>query len=163
MKVGKGTVKKYSREYSRTLKNGEKKTYRTEQIQITIPKGEDIFEDREEVLIIPGSEIEEFEKLTSGVSPKPEGDYDSLKKSYDKIVKKYDTLKQENLNTKTAYAELYEVNENLLKDYEDLRNEYNDVVDRFNDLAEDFDNIRYSKSRDELLANRIKEFMLKRI
>ena len=34
MKVGKGIVKKYSREYHRTLKNGERKKYTTEQIQI---------------------------------------------------------------------------------------------------------------------------------
>ncbi len=30
MKVGKGIVKKYSREYHRTLKNGERKKYTTE-------------------------------------------------------------------------------------------------------------------------------------
>ena len=29
MKTGKGVVKKYSREYHRTLKNGEKKKYTT--------------------------------------------------------------------------------------------------------------------------------------
>lgn len=34
MKTGKGVVKKYSREYNRTLKNGEKKKYTTKQIQI---------------------------------------------------------------------------------------------------------------------------------
>ncbi|MEE1336733.1 phosphoserine phosphatase [Methanobrevibacter sp.] len=61
MKVGKGIVKKYSREYNRTLKNGERKKYTTEQIQITVPKNEDIYENKEEVLIIPNSEIEEFE------------------------------------------------------------------------------------------------------
>ena len=60
MKYGKGIVKKYSREYNRTLKNGERKKYTTEQIQITVPKNEDIYENKEEVLIIPNSEIEEF-------------------------------------------------------------------------------------------------------
>ena len=48
MKTGKGVVKKYSREYNRTLKNGEKKKYTTKQIQITIPKHDDIYEDKEE-------------------------------------------------------------------------------------------------------------------
>jgi len=38
MKFGNGIVKKYSREYNRTLKNGERKKYTTEQIQITVPK-----------------------------------------------------------------------------------------------------------------------------
>ena len=60
MKVGKGIVKKYSREYHRTLKNGERKKYTTEQIQITVPKNEDIYNNQEEVLIIPESEIETF-------------------------------------------------------------------------------------------------------
>ena len=45
MRVGKGIVKKYFREYNRTLKNGEKKKYTTEQIQITVPKTEDIYEN----------------------------------------------------------------------------------------------------------------------
>ena len=60
MRYGNGIVKKYSREYNRTLKNGERKKYTAEQIQITVPKNEDIYENKEEVLIIPNSEIEEF-------------------------------------------------------------------------------------------------------
>lgn len=60
MKLGKGIVKKYSREYHRTLKNGERKKYTTEQIQITVPKNEDIYNNQEEVLIIPQSEIKNF-------------------------------------------------------------------------------------------------------
>lgn len=63
MKIGHGVVKKYSREYHRTLKTGEKKKYTTEQIQITVPKNEDIYSNKEEVLIIPQSEIEEFNNL----------------------------------------------------------------------------------------------------
>ena len=63
MKIGHGTVKKYSREYHRTLKTGEKKKYTTEQIQITVPKNEDIYSNKEEVLIIPQSEIETFNNL----------------------------------------------------------------------------------------------------
>ena len=55
MNPRKGIVKKYSREYNRTLKNGEKKKYKTEQIQITVPKNEDIYTNKEEVLIIPSS------------------------------------------------------------------------------------------------------------
>ena len=63
MKIGHGTVKKYSREYHRTLKTGEKKKYTTEQIQITVPKNEDIYSNKEEVLIIPQSEIDAFNNL----------------------------------------------------------------------------------------------------
>ena len=63
MKIGHGVVKKYSREYHRTLKTGEKKKYTTEQIQITVPKNEDIYSNKEEVLIIPQDEIEAFYNL----------------------------------------------------------------------------------------------------
>ncbi len=48
----KGVVKKYYREYNRTLKDGTKKTYKTEQVQVTIPKNDNIFEDKEEVYIL---------------------------------------------------------------------------------------------------------------
>ena len=47
MKLGKGTVKKYTRKYTRTLKNGTKKKYKTEQIQITVSKQDDIYENGE--------------------------------------------------------------------------------------------------------------------
>ena len=63
MKVGNGIVKKYSREYNRTLKDGTKKKYITEQIQITVPKNKDIYENGEKVLIIPQCEIENFYDL----------------------------------------------------------------------------------------------------
>jgi chromosome segregation ATPase len=282
MKFGNGIVKKYSREYNRTLKNGERKKYTTEQIQITVPKNEDIYENKEAVLIIPNSEIEEFQNMekeleslrvanylhveevkelemqirenfnpnTSGyereigelkaqleskskalntmeekyetlhqdnidtlkkenenikdkhsklivenenlktkfVNIKTENEnlktkYSSIKEenknlkskyshlkeesqsiheSYNTVSTKYDRLKQENLNTKTSYAEIFEINEDLEKDYESLRLEYNDLVDKYNDLSEKLYNIKSSKVHDELLANKVREFMLNR-
>ena len=280
MKVGKGIVKKYSREYHRTLKNGERKKYTTEQIQITVPKNEDIYNNQEEVLIIPQSEIETFksreeeseslkianylyvqevkelrdqlenninpstleyekeiEELKAEIAAKNEvineiedqyntlnkNNIDSLKKenetirdkhskliienenlktkfvnmktenenlktkyssikeenknlktkcsnlreehqsiksSYDQITSKYDQLKHENLCTKTSYAEIYELNEDLEKDYDSLRLEYNDLVDKFNDLQEEIYNIKSTRSHDEYIANKVKEFIL---
>lgn len=280
MKVGKGIVKKYSREYHRTLKNGERKKYTTEQIQITVPKNEDIYNNQEEVLIIPQSEIETFksreeeseslkianylyvqevkelrnqlenninpstleyekeiEELKTEIAAKNEvineiedqyntlnrNNIDSLKKenesirdkhskliienenlktkfvnmktenenlktkyssikeenknlktkcstlreehqsiksSYDQITSKYDQLKHENLSTKTSYAEIYELNEDLEKDYDSLRLEYNDLVDKFNDLQEEIYNIKSTRSHDEYIANKVKEFIL---
>lgn len=282
MRVGNGIVKKYSREYNRTLKNGQKKKYTTEQIQITVPKNEDIYENKEEVLIIPNSEIEEFKgreeeidalkianyiyveevrklerqleensgasaleyekeieelktklsqqdqvlvdmeekynamhessinslkeenetirdkhsKLivenenlkTKFVSIKTENEnlktkyssikeenknlktkcttlkdeHASIRESYNQVSAKYDHLKQENLNTKTSYAEIYEINEGLEKDYDSLLGEYNDLVDKFNDLQEELFNIKTHQSRDDYIANRVKEFMLSR-
>ena len=280
MKVGKGIVKKYSREYHRTLKNGERKKYTTEQIQITVPKNEDIYNNQEEVLIIPQSEIETFksreeeseslkianylyvqevkelrdqlenninpstleyekeiEELKAEIAAKKEvineiedqyntlnkNNIDSLKKenetirdkhskliienenlktkfvnmktenenlktkyssikeenknlktkcsslreehqsiksSYDQITSKYDQLIHENLSTKTSYAEIYELNEDLEKDYDSLRLEYNDLVDKFNDLQEEIYNIKSTRSHDEYIANKGKEFIL---
>jgi len=55
-------VKKYSREYGRTLKNGKKRKYQTEQVQITIPKEDNIFEDDETVFIIPSKYIKDIER-----------------------------------------------------------------------------------------------------
>ena len=281
MKIGRGIVKKYSREYHRTLKNGERKKYITEQIQITVPKNEDIYNNQEEVLIIPQSEIEAFknmekesealkianylytrevnelkELLEKNINPSTleyekqiealklelaeksnalneiEGKYsslhednlDSLKKenenirdkhskliienenlktkfvniktenenlktkyssikeenknlktkcstlkeehqnikdSYAQITNKYDQLKHENLTTRTSYAEIYELNEDLEKDYDSLRLEYNDLVDKYNDLQEEIYNIKSTKSHDEFIANKVKEFILK--
>jgi chromosome segregation ATPase len=281
MKVGKGIVKKYSREYNRTLKNGERKKYTTEQIQITVPKNEDIYQNQEEVLIIPHGEIENFKNIeeenqvlkianylhveevkelkmqleensnpsnlefqteienlkaelaqrndelfemeskfnslhednindlkhennlirdkhskliienenlkTKFVNIKTENEnlktkyssikeenknlknkcsalkdeHSSMKESYNQVSSKYDQLKQENLNTKTSYAEMYELNEGLEKDYDSLRLEYNDLVDKYNALEEELYNIKNSKSRDEFIANKVREFMLK--
>jgi len=59
----KGIVKKYSREYNRTLKDGTKKTYTTEQVQVTIPKSKNIFDDKEEVLILSSNEAQKFEDI----------------------------------------------------------------------------------------------------
>lgn len=281
MKIGKGIVKKYSREYHRTLKNGERKKYTTEQIQITVPKNEDIYNNQEEVLIIPNSEIETFksreeeseslkianylyvqevnelrDQLENNVNPSTleyqkeieelkaeisqkndalneiENKYNSLhenninslklenetirnkhskliienenlktkfvniktenenlktkyssikeenknlktkcstlkeehqniKNSYDNITNKYDQLKHENLSTKTSYAEIYELNEDLEKDYDELRLEYNELVDKYNDLEEELYNLKTTKTRDEYIANKVKEFILK--
>ena len=277
MKIGHGVVKKYSREYHRTLKTGEKKKYTTEQIQITVPKNEDIYSNKENVLIIPQSEIETFnnleeelyatrvanylhmmevEKLEQLLKNQDSSEYEKtieelkhelhlkeneihdleainaetkdntlailkeendkiktkhsrlieenenlknkyvnmkienenlktkyssikeenknlktkcstlreehadIKSSYDNVTSKYDQLKQENLNTKTSYAEMFEVNESLEKDYDDLRLDYNDLVDKYNDLEEELYNLKTSRTRDEYIASKVKEFIL---
>lgn len=270
MKTGKGIVKKYSREYNRTLKNGERKKYTTEQIQITVPKTEDIYENEEEVLIIPQSEIENFynlekeldsykitnyfymkevEELEQKINDMNPSEYEKIinelkdeiysleqlntknkddklnilkeenstikskhsrlieenenlknkfvnikienenlktkyssikeenknlktkcsnlkekhadiKDSYNNITIKYDQLKQENLNTKTSYAEMFAENEDLEKDYDNLRLDYNDLVDKYNSLEEELYKLKTTKTRDEYIANRVKEFIL---
>ena len=59
----KGIVKKYYRSYNRTLKDGTKKTYKTEQVQVTVSKSDNIFEDKEEVLILSQAQAEELNEL----------------------------------------------------------------------------------------------------
>ena len=83
-----------------------------------------------------------------------------IKSSYDNVTSKYDQLKQENLNTKTSYAEMYEVNESLEKDYDDLRLDYNDLVDKYNDLEEELYKLKTTRTRDEYIASKVKEFMI---
>lgn len=57
----KGIVKKYFRSYNRTLKDGTKKTYKTEQVQVTISKSENVFEDKQDVFIISQEQAEEID------------------------------------------------------------------------------------------------------
>lgn len=100
MKFGRGIVKKYSREYNRTLKNGERRKYTTEQIQITVPKNEDIYTNKEEVLIIPNSEIPEFKSR--------EEENETLKVANYLHVKEVEQLKEElekNINPSTLEYE----------------------------------------------------------
>ena len=59
----KGIVKKYYRSYNRTLKDGTKKTYKTEQVQITVSKSDNIFDDKEEVIILPSAQAEDLQEL----------------------------------------------------------------------------------------------------
>ena len=68
MDLVKGIVKKYFRSYNRTLKDGTKKTYKTEQVQVTVSKSDNIFEDKEEVFIISSAQAEEFNDLDEMVS-----------------------------------------------------------------------------------------------
>lgn len=64
----KGIVKKYFRSYNRTLKDGTKKTYKTEQVQVTISKSDNIFDDKEEVCIISNSQANEIAESQDMIS-----------------------------------------------------------------------------------------------
>ncbi len=68
MDLVKGIVKKYFRSYNRTLKDGTKKTYKTEQVQVTVSKSDNIFEDKEEVFIISANQAEELNDLDEMIS-----------------------------------------------------------------------------------------------
>ena len=136
MKIGKGIVKKYSREYHRTLKNGERKKYTTEQIQITVPKNEDIYNNQEEVLIIPQSEIETFKSR--------EEESESLKIAnylYMREVKELRELLEKNMNPSTLEYE--KQIEELKAKLAEKDNSLNEIETKYNQLHENnLDNLK---------------------
>ena len=136
MKTGKGVVKKYSREYNRTLKNGEKKKYTTKQIQITIPKHDDIYEDKEEVLIIPQSEIEEFKNLEDKVSALEIANYiytneieTTPKVNVEAFENEINQLKQEKDQLLSTLENESSKLETLKEKSQDLRVKIDDIID----------------------------------
>lgn len=98
MRQVKGVVKKYSREYTRTLKDGKRKSYHTEQVQISIPKDLNVFEDKEEVLILPFSEKDKllnedsliFQDNDFTIKDSNSLALEKLQESYNDLLKKYE-------------------------------------------------------------------------
>ncbi|WP_458454136.1 phosphoserine phosphatase [Methanobrevibacter sp.] len=127
MKFGNGIVKKYSREYNRTLKNGERKKYTTEQIQITVPKNEDIYENKEEVLIIPNSEIEEFKSREEEIQALKIANY-----LYVEEVKNLENKLNENNNSSTLEYE---------KEIEELKSKINEQNSALNEMEAKYENL----------------------
>ncbi|AGN15968.1 hypothetical protein [Methanobrevibacter sp. AbM4] len=108
MKQSKGVVKKYSREYTRTLKSGKKKKYKTEQVQITIPKQDNVFENNEDVLILPYSEnpFEEYEKTLSDLKTKYETLMDENNQLKEKVASYETRSSLDNLESNGSISNL---------------------------------------------------------
>lgn len=136
MKVGNGIVKKYSREYNRTLKNGQRKKYTTEQIQITVPKNEDIYENQEEVLIIPNAEIEAFKSREEEIETLKVANY-----LYVEEVKKLERQLEENDNDQSALE--YE------NEIEELKEKIKTQNDALNEIEGKYQNL-HQESIDQL-------------
>ena len=132
MKVGNGIVKKYSREYNRTLKNGEKKKYTTQQIQITIPKSEDIYENKEEVLIIPNCEIENFKSR--------EEEIEILKIDNYLHIEEVKELENELKNSSTIEYE------NEINDLKSKIKEQNIVLNKIEGKYDNFDDLKHENT-----------------
>lgn len=143
MKIGKGIVKKYSRNYNRTLKNGEQKKYTTEQIQITIPKNEDIYYNQEEVLIIPNSEIENFK------SREEENEFLKIANYfYVEEVKQLNEQMDENLNSTSEYEKEIEELKAKITSLKDIEDKYNSIKkDNIDQLKQENENIRDKHSK----------------
>ena len=168
MKTGKGVVKKYSREYNRTLKNGEKKKYTTKQIQITIPKHDDIYEDKEEVWIIPQSEIEEFKNLEDKVSaleianyiytneiettPKVnveafENEINQLKQEKDQLLSTLENESSKLETLKDKHSKLIEENENIKTKFTSIKDENKNLKDKCSYIKDENKSIKDSYER----------------
>lgn len=179
MKVGKGIVKKYSREYNRTLKNGERKKYTTEQIQITVPKNEDIYENKEEVLIIPNSEIEEFESKEEEIevlkianylhveevkeleeqlkntSPAPTLEFEKeIKELKAEITRKNEALSE----MENKYQNLHQDNiDSLKKENENIKDKHSKLIIENENLKTKFVNIKTENENLKTKYSNIKE------
>jgi len=168
MKTGKGIVKKYSREYNRTLKNGEKKKYTTKQIQITIPKHDDIYEDQEEVLIIPQSEVKEFENLedkvsaleianylyTNQIETTPKVDVEAFENEINLLKQEKEqlsaTLENESSkleSLKDKHSKLIEENENIKTKFVNIKQETENIKTKFTSIKEENKSIKDSYER----------------
>ena len=171
MKFGRGIVKKYSREYKRTLKSGETKKYTTEQIQITIPKNEDIYENEEEVLIIPNDSIEvlkgmekenetlkianylhvrEVEDLRNELEEKMTPSALEYEKEIERLKKKIqslnqfniDNLKKENDTIKDKHSKLILENENLKTKFINIKTENENLKTKYSSIKEENKNLK---------------------
>ncbi len=146
MKFGNGIVKKYSREYNRTLKNGERKKYTTEQIQITVPKNEDIYENKEEVLIIPNSEIEKFKSR--------EEELEALKVANYLYVEEVNKLEKEienNVNVPSTLEYEKEIEE-LKAKITEQDNALNEIENKYQTLHHD--NLESLKQENETIRDK---------
>ena len=165
MKTGKGVVKKYSREYNRTLKNGEKKKYTTKQIQITIPKHDDIYEDKEEVLIIPQSEIEEFKNLEDKVSALEIANYiytneiettpkvnveafeNEINQEKDQLLSTLENESSKLETLKDKHSKLIEENENIKTKFTSIKDENKNLKDKCSYIKDENKSIKDSYER----------------
>lgn len=146
MKFGNGIVKKYSREYNRTLKNGERKKYTTEQIQITVPKNEDIYENKEEVLIIPNSEIEEFKSREEELEALKVANY-----LYVEEVKKLEKEIENNANVPSTLEYEKEIEE-LKAKITEQDNALNEIENKYQTLHHD--NLESLKQENETIRDK---------
>ena len=82
------------------MKDGTKKTYKTEQVQVTVSKSDNIFDDKEEVFIISADQAEEFNDLDEMISAL-ELHNTMLVQEKKELVKKF-TIADEDLQTTSS-------------------------------------------------------------
>lgn len=176
MRQSKGVVKKYSREYTRTLKSGQRKKYKTEQVQITIPKQDNVFDDKEDVLIIPYSEnpFEGYEKDLADLKDKYENLQDENNKLKERIAsfeiqsienQEEDTVESNNLEETQNQEMDNNGSSDFKNDYKDdiifnLQEEYIDLTKRYEELQRELFLLKNDQVSNEYLIKRLKNFIL---
>ncbi|MDR3223634.1 MAG: hypothetical protein LBT66_07910 [Methanobrevibacter sp.] len=136
MDYAEGTVKKYIRKYSRRLKDGKKKKYQTEQVQIMLPKKNDIFQDDEEVIVMNKEAFEKYEKLNSTI--------EKQKNIIESLKEKVETLK---IDQEVEFEE-----KTIDKNYLSLQDEHDLLKENVNLLEKE---VKYYKKLNEKLRELI--------
>lgn len=137
-----GKVKKYEREYSRKLKSGRSKTYKTEQYVITISKDDNIFEDGEQVVILSEkfkNSLINFDKDKTTF----EADIIQLRSTNQKLFTTIDDQKSIIEDQGNQITNLTNENQILTvktKELESLKND--ERLERFDKLQDDHDRLR---------------------
>lgn len=137
-----GRVKQYKREYTRTLKTGKTKKYSTEQYTITISKQDNIFEDNQEVIILPATLRDEI--LTSDSMMKElETDNLQLKATNKSLIDKLDLQRSTIKDHENIINDLQDETKHLKDRINELETLNNDErLERFEKLQNDHDRLR---------------------
>ncbi len=171
-----GKVKKYSREYTRTLKDGKKKKYQAEQVQVTIPKQQNIFEDEEEVLIFHKSDAENFESqedinialelhnyLLKDKNKKLNDDIQVKDAIISKLNQEIEILNQEIENKQSSNFEnksLFENHYHTDSEFLDLQKSYIILLKKNEILQSELESAKIGELKQQGLANKFRNFIL---
>jgi predicted RNase H-like nuclease (RuvC/YqgF family) len=167
-----GKVKKYSREYTRTLKDGKKKKYQTEQVQITIPKQQNIFEDDEEVLIFHNSDndfVESQEDITIALelhnfllkeeTKKLNEDLKVKNSIISQLNEEIEYLNQE-IENKTNDNKLLKTDYHSDSDFLELQKSYVSLLKKNEILQSQLESAKIGELYQQGLANKFRNFIL---
>ena len=175
MDYAKGKVKKYSREYTRTLKDGEKKKYKTEQVQITIPKQQNIFNDDEEVVILHDSDKNKLESqddvavalsfhnhILKEETTKLNEDIKIKDSIIDNLNKKIDYLNKEIENLNSEKIEDEDVVDEIPSDAEFLELQKSNIslLEKNDLLQSELENAKIGEIYQKGLANKFRNFII---
>lgn len=137
-----GKVKKYEREYSRKLKSGRSKTYKTEQYVITISKDDNIFEDGEQVVILS-------EKFKNSL----------INFDKDKTTFESDIIQLRSTNQKLSTT--IEDQKSIIEDQENQITDFKAKNQALNDLNKELELFREYKDKYEHIDKEYKEALKK--